>query len=120
MNRSHLPALRLGIPYESLDANTVADHRDGTPLIDVSVVNAGVIKRDLPKYAAARESLRKIPTSELLKRCAAAGGHFMNSPLPLGAAGKGTQSPDEYVRNLSASSGMPQAMVRRNMKKVEY
>ncbi|HYF48233.1 MAG TPA: aldehyde dehydrogenase family protein [Planctomycetota bacterium] len=117
MSDRHLPALRLGSPYESLDTNTVVDHRDGRELIKVSVVNAGVIRRDLSKFATARETLRKIPTHRLLELCAKAGDLFMTASLPLGS---GSQSPEEYVRDLSASSGLPQVMVRRNMGKVEY
>ena len=40
---------------------------------------------------------------------------FFNDSLPLGDA---TQSPEEYVTQLSATTGMPFTLVRRNMKKI--
>ncbi|MEO6213325.1 MAG: aldehyde dehydrogenase family protein [Vicinamibacterales bacterium] len=45
----------------------------------------------------------------------AAAGHFLNDTLPLGDA---QQSPDAYVEQLSATTGMPNVMVRRNMTKI--
>ena len=41
----HIPALRRGRPYESLDQAVVADYRTGTTLATVSQVNAGIIRR---------------------------------------------------------------------------
>ena len=40
----------------------------------------------------------------------------MNDALPLGDT---SQSPDDYVHQTSATTGLPHVMVRRNMKKVE-
>jgi hypothetical protein len=45
----HIPALRLGSPYTSLDKVDVVDHRSGETLVGVSQVNAGIVKRDMPK-----------------------------------------------------------------------
>ena len=46
-------------------------------------------------------------------RCAReAAEHFLNDTLPLGDA---QQSPDDYVLQLSATTGMPHVLVRRNM-----
>src|SRR6516165_8728539 len=102
---SHIPALRLGKPYASLDKVEVLDHRNGTKLIEVSQVNAGIIRRDLPKYAAARAALRKLTCNELIEKSARAGDLFLNGSLPL--ADGATQSAEDYVKNLSASSGLP-------------
>jgi len=46
---------------------------------------------------------------------AAAAPIFLNDTLPMGDA---TQSPDDYVGQLSATTGMPHVMVRRNMQRV--
>jgi hypothetical protein len=113
-----IPALRLGKPYASLDKVEVLDHRTGAKLIDVSQVNAGIIRRDIPKFAAARAALRKLSSDELIEKCAKAGEFFLNGTLPLGEGA--TQSADDYVKNLSASSGLPHNMVRQNMKKIHY
>ena len=39
----------------------------------------------------------------------------MNDPLPLGDE---MQSPHDYVRQLSATTGLPHVLVRRNMQKI--
>src|SRR5437868_4863264 len=113
---THIPALSLGKPYASLDKVEVLDHRNGTKLTEVSQINAGIIRRDLPKFAAARTALRKFSCNELIERCAKAGDLFLNGSLPLGDGA--AQSADDYVKNLSASSGLPHNMVRQNMKKI--
>ena len=41
----------------------------------------------------------------------------MNDTLPLGDQGH-TQTPQHYVETLSATSGLPFVMVRRNMEKI--
>jgi len=114
----HIPVLRRGTPYTSLDKIDVLDHRSGAKLIDVSQVNAGIIRRDLPKFAESRSALQKFTCAQLLQMAKKAGTHFMESTLPLGEGA--TQSPEDYVKNISASSGLPHNMVRQNMKKVHH
>ena len=114
----HIPVLRLGKPYTSLDKIEVLAHATGEKLIEVSQVNAGIIRRDLPKYAASRDALSKFTVEELLAISKKAGALFMEAPLPLGDGA--VQSSDDYVKYLSASSGLPHNMVRRNMAKVHH
>jgi len=66
------------------------------------------------KAARAREVLRDIPIDDLIARAGKAGELYMNATLPMG---DGTQSPDEFVRAQSASTGLPERMCRANMKK---
>ncbi len=115
--RPHLPALRWGKAYASLDRAPVVDFRSGTPVAEVSQVNAGLIRKDLAKMGAARASLRRLATSQLLEICARAGELFLNGTLPLGDQGH-TQAPQDYVETLSATSGLPHVMVRQNMAKL--
>lgn len=115
----HLPALRRGRPYESLDSVEVVNHRTGEPMARVSQVNAGIIRKDLARIGEAREALRKLTVRELVEISAAAGEHFLNGDLPLGEGGH-RQTADDYVRTLSASSGLPHVMVRRNMAKIHH
>src|SRR5206468_4944409 len=49
--------------------------------------------------------------------CARAAERFMEADLPLGEDG-GTQSPADHVKALSATSGLPHALCRRNMAKI--
>ena len=44
---------------------------------------------------------------------------FLNEALPLGDQGH-TQTPQQYVETLSATSGLPFVMVRRNMQKIAH
>ena len=113
----HLPALRLGRPYASLDQTEVKDHRTGEVKAVVSSVNGGIVKRDLAKIGAARDALNQFTVSQLIELSAKTGDLFVHSTLPLGDRGH-TQSPDDYVETLSATSGLPHVLVRRNMAKI--
>ncbi len=113
----HLPALRLGVPYASLDRAPVKDYRTGATLAHLSLVNAGVIRKDLPRMAGARGILKRFTLDRLLEICRSAGDLFLHSRLPLGDLGD-SQSPTDYVRALSATSGLPHVLVRGNMAKI--
>jgi hypothetical protein len=116
-NLPHLPALRLGRAYESLDQTEVKDLRTGQPLATLSVVNAGILRKDLPRLPGSRAALKKFTVVQLLECSARAADHFLHGTLPLGDRGH-TQSAAEYVATLSATSGLPQVMVRRNMARI--
>ena len=45
----HLPILRHGVPYRSVDVATVVNHRTRQPFVRVSQANTGLIRRDLLK-----------------------------------------------------------------------
>jgi hypothetical protein len=115
----HIPVLRRGKPYESLDQANIIDYRTNGLLATVSHANAGIIRRDLARIHEARAALKKFSVAQLIDISARAGQFFLNETLPLGDKGQ-TQSPSDYVRALSASSGLPYAMVRRNMAKIHY
>jgi acyl-CoA reductase-like NAD-dependent aldehyde dehydrogenase len=112
-----LPVLRWGEPYTSLDVDTVAHFRTGEPIARVSRANGGLIQRDIRKAARARDALRAMPIEELIARAATAGDLYMNATLPMG---DGTQSPDEFVKAQSASTGIPERLCRANMKKNQF
>ena len=67
MNLPHLPALRRGKPYESLDKIEVVDHRTGQSMATVSQVNAGIIRKDLAKIGEARAALKKFSVAQLIE-----------------------------------------------------
>jgi acyl-CoA reductase-like NAD-dependent aldehyde dehydrogenase len=113
----HLPALRRGKPYASLDQLPVNNCRTGEPLAKLSQVNAGVIRKDLARISDARSALKELSCDRLLEICQQASGLFLNETLPLGDQGH-TQTPQQYVETLSATSGLPFVMVRRNMEKI--
>ncbi|HYF34098.1 MAG TPA: aldehyde dehydrogenase family protein [Prosthecobacter sp.] len=115
----HLPALRKGRAYDSLDKVQVRNHRTGEVMAEVSQVNAGIVRKDLAKIGEAREALKKFTVQQLIDITAKAGDLFLNGTLPLGDRGH-TQSPQQYIETLSQTSGLPHIMVKRNMAKIHY
>jgi hypothetical protein len=115
----HIPCLRKGAPYESLDQIEVKGYSDGQTLASVSTVNGGIIRRDLRRIDQAKAALRKFTVDQLIEISAKAGEAFLNDSLPLGDKGH-TQSPDEYISTLSSTSGLPHVMVKRNMSKIYH
>src|SRR5213594_2452040 len=109
-----LPVLRWGQPYTSIDVDPVVHFATGEPVANVSRANGGLIQRDMRKASRAREVLREIPIDELITRAGRAGELYMSATLPMG---DGTQSPDEFVRAQSATTGLPERMCRANMTK---
>src|SRR5499426_1323576 len=110
----HLPVLRWGEPYTSLEVDDVVHFSTGEPIAKVSRANGGLIQRDARKAQRARDVLREIPIDDLIARVGSAGDLYMNATLPMG---DGTQTPDEFVRAQAASTGLPERMCRANMKK---
>lgn len=119
MNLPHLPVLRLGRNYESLDKLEIKDHRTGEVKAVVSTINAGILRKDFRRLGEARAALNKFTVAQLIELSAKAGEIFLNGTVPLGDKGH-TQTADEYVATLSSTSGLPHVMVRRNMAKVHY
>src|SRR4051812_29012364 len=119
MQAPHLPVLRLGRSYESLDKLEIKDHRTGEVKAVVSTINAGILRKDFRKLGEARAALSKFTVAQLIDLSAKAGELFLNGTLPLGDKGH-TQSADQYIETLSATSGLPHVMVRRNMAKIHY
>jgi acyl-CoA reductase-like NAD-dependent aldehyde dehydrogenase len=110
----HLPVLRWGQPYTSMDVDEVVHFATGEPIAKVSRANGGLIQRDMRKAERAREALRDIPIAELIARVSRAGELYANAELPMG---DGTQTPDDFVRAQSGTTGIPERLCRANMKK---
>jgi acyl-CoA reductase-like NAD-dependent aldehyde dehydrogenase len=97
-----------------MEVDEVVHFSTGEPIAKVSRANGGLIGRDMRKAQRAREALREIPIDDLIARVGKAGDLYMTGTLPMG---DGTQSPDEFARAQSASTGLPERMCRANMKK---
>ncbi len=111
----HIPILRQGQPYKSLDVARVAHHQTRELFVKISQANAGLIRRDLRDQKTGRAKLAALSTAELIDICARAANHFLNDTLPLG---DDPQTPDDYIRQISATTGMPHVLARRNMGKI--
>ncbi len=116
----HIPVLRGGRPYRSLDVNVLTDVRDGKPVAEVSQANRGLISRDLLNMAERRAQLRNIPIEELIEKCSIAAALFFEGDLPLEPGEEAIQSVAEFVRCQSATTGMPEALCRANMEKIRF
>jgi acyl-CoA reductase-like NAD-dependent aldehyde dehydrogenase len=114
----HLPILRWGTPYRSVDQSIVSHFRTREPFARVSLANAGLIRRDLLRQKEAHRVLAALSVRELIAMAGRAAEHFMHDALPLDPESGGTQTPQDYVEHVSATTGMPWSNVRRNMHKV--
>jgi aldehyde dehydrogenase family protein len=112
----HIPILRRGNPYKSLDVARVPHHQTRETFVEVSQANAGLIHRDLGQQDIGVKSLERFSTRQLVDICTRAAEHFTNDSLPLGDS---TQSPEDYVQQVSATTGLPYVLARRNMLKIK-
>jgi hypothetical protein len=114
----HIPILRWGQPYRSVDRAIVPHFRTREPLVEMSLANVGLIRRDLRRQSERREKLAAISVADLVRMAKAAAAHFLNDTLPIDPSSGMTQTPQDYVEQVSATTGMPWSNVRRNMMKV--
>ena len=114
----HLPLLRHGVPYRSVDVAVVKHHGTQQPVAEVSQANTGLIRRDLLSQEKARAALAALSTRELLAIAGRAAREFTDSDLPVDPIAGLRQSPQQYIEQLSATTGMPWALVQRNMDKI--
>src|SRR4051794_115625 len=113
----HVPALRFGKPYVSLDKTTLVHHATGQPVAEVSQVLGPMIARDLGHAERARKELAAIPVRDLIGMYRKAAEYFLNAALPCGDA---ELTFDQYARNLSATTGSALVFCERNARKVHY
>src|SRR5439155_26438111 len=90
----------------------VVHFASGEVLAEVSRANAGLVERDMRHANRARQVLREIPIRDLLGMVKKAADLYTKAELPLGS---GTQTPDQFVRMQSATTGLPEHMCRFNM-----
>src|SRR5262245_39893510 len=73
-----------------------------------------MLKMDKRFSQRARDALRQLSIDKLIEIAAKAGDLYLNAKLPLG---NGTQTPEEFCRMQSATTGLPEHMCAFNMKK---
>src|SRR5215471_15823690 len=113
----HIPVLRWGEPYKSMETDKVVHFASGETLCEVSRANAGLVERDMRHARRARDVLREIPIKDLIGMVKKAGELYASAELPLG---DGTQTPDQFARMQSATTGLPEHMCRFNMEKNNF
>lgn len=113
----HIPVLRWGEPYKSLETDKVVHFSTGEVLAEVSQANGALVSRDMRHAQRARDVLRQIPIKDVLAIAKKAGEYYTTAELPLG---DGTQTPDDFVKMQSATTGLPEHMCRFNMEKNQF
>ncbi len=112
-----VPILRWGEPYTSLDEEDVVHFLTGESLARVSQANTGLLGRDMQLAMRARDLLSDIPAADLVEMLKKAADLYLNATLPMG---DGEQSPDDFARQQSASTGLPEHMCKANMQKNQF
>lgn len=126
----HLPVLRGGAPYRSIEAAPLYDLASGELVAEVGQANPALIARDLApapaqggggvsawSAAATPAALAALPLPERLAICRRAAALFAEGELAIGLEGE-KQSASDYLRDLSATTGIPQSLARANVEKL--
>ena len=77
----HIPILRKGRPYRSLDVQRAVHHRTREPFVEISQANVGLIRRDLLDQQEAQKILAAFTTKELMAMSRQAAEYFANDSL---------------------------------------
>src|SRR4051812_44361630 len=109
----HIPILRHGRPYESVDTIEIVHHATGEPVARVSQANAGLISRDIHRMDV--DVLEQFTIGQLIAMSRKAAEVFISGTVTVGGE---PQSFNDYVRQLSSTTGMPQTYCRLNAKKI--
>lgn len=109
-----IPVLRWGKDYESMEQADVVHFETAEPMAKIHQANGGILKMDMRKAHKARDILRQFSIDDLIAKCEKAAELYTDATLPLG---NGTQTPDEFCRIQSATTGLPEHMCRFNMTK---
>src|SRR5213595_1565157 len=112
-----IPVLRWGQPYESLEFDKVVHSVTGEVLAQVSQANPGLLAKDMKRAQRARDVLREIPCRDLVQVMKKAADLYRDATLPMG---DGVQSPADFARQQSASTGLPEHMCQANMAKNHF
>ena len=113
----NLPVLRWGRPYTSLEVDDVIHFFTGETLAKVSQAIPGLLAKDMRQAQRARDVLCEIPCRDLISMMKKAADLYKNATLPMG---DGVQSPDDFARQQSASTGLPEHMCKANMAKNHF
>lgn len=110
----HVPILRAGQSYRSKEVYTLVDYASGEPMAEVSQANPGLISRDL--LCDGYPAIQHISVNDAIELLRHAARHFMQAELPVG---DDAQSPEQFAAAQSSTTGLPHALCRQNMKKIE-
>ncbi|MGB0590530.1 MAG: aldehyde dehydrogenase family protein [Myxococcota bacterium] len=104
----HIPILRHGVVYRSLDTRTLSAPGSEAPLAEVSLANAGLVRRDARRAPAASQD--PIAVGEALSRAA----ELLQSPLRLDPDAA-PMDVSEFRRLVQASTGLSEAVITHQL-----
>ncbi len=110
-----LDVLRRGAVYQSMETLEVPDLRTGEICAELGYANAGLIRRDARGFGEAKSALDAVKAETLLDRIEAAGVLFAEAELPVGDQ---VQGPNDYVRAVSSTTGIPEVLCANNVEKI--
>src|SRR6266436_294667 len=113
----NIPVLRWGQPYTSLEVDNVIHFSTGETLARVSQAIPGLLAKDIRQAQRARDVLCEISCRDLISIMQKAADLYRDATLPMG---DGVQSPDDFARQQSASTGLPEHMCKANMAKNHF
>ncbi len=116
----HLPLLRAGRPYRSLESVELRHVQTGEPVARISQANRGLIARDFAGRGERRRALADLTAHELLGICRRAAELFAEAALLVDPLDGVRHTPDQYVLALSATTGLPHTLARMNMEKIRF
>ncbi len=112
----HIPILRAGRSYRSLKTVKVPHIKTGETFVEVSQANRGLIAKDLLELPHHKRTLSEYSVADLVTMCLDAARLFTTADLPLD---DGAQSPEDYIKQVSGTTGLPEALCRQNMAKIQ-
>ena len=114
----HIPVLRWGEPYESLEIDKVVHFATGEALAEVSQANGGLLERDMRHAQRARDVLREIPITDLLETVKKAGRPVRQRPSCRSATAR--RRPTSSPACSRPRTGLPEHMCKFNMEKNHF
>ena len=110
----NIPVIRWGEEYESLETQELVHHSTGDVIGTQGMANGGLITRDMRKAQSARDILKQFSIEELVEKMGKAGDLFVNGNLSIGGS---EQTPQDFILQQSATTGLPEHMVELGMSK---
>ncbi len=110
----NVPILRSGRPYTSKEGLDLHDYATGELVARLNIANPGLISRDLLEDAWTL--LQDLRGKDILGMFREAASCFMTAGLPVGEQ---LQSPADFIAAQCATTGLPHALCRQNMVKIE-
>src|SRR5262249_15998516 len=89
----------------------------GERLAELSEANPGLVAKDFTSAPRARDVLREIPCRQLVQMMQQAAELYLNGTLPVGGL---AQSPEDFTRGQSGTTGLPEHLCRANMTKNHF